>query len=327
MDLRYLRFFIAVAEEMNFTRAAERLNTVQPSVSRQIHRLEEIVGTPLFQRDRHKLSLTEAGRVFLVESKAVLEHVNRAIALARQCASDDAGHVGIGFILGTESQLFPRLVPALRELYPGIELSYKALTEVEQLIALENGSINAAFTAGPIDNPDLASEFVMHQRLVVVLQTSHPLARLRRIPVARLAEFPLICPTPAMTPNYVSFVNGIAQAAGVQFKRRFEHDNVLSALNSVSIGAGVCLIPDYQKSILPSHLTSRPLDLDPQPSFDLLVAYRKDDKLPALSCFLSVVREYMSKPFFTPDGSGSESRTEQQRKPAQPGKPGNARLT
>ncbi len=309
MDLRYLRFFIAVAEEMNFTRAAERLNTVQPSVSRQIHRLEEIVGTPLFRRERHKLDLTDAGRVFLKESKAVLDHVNRAIALARQSARPDAGQVAIGFVLGTESQLFPRLVPALRERFPAIELSYKALTEVEQIVALENGSINAAFTAGPINNPALVSEFVMHQKIVVVLPTNHPLARLKRIPVAKLAEFPLICPNPAMVPNYVSFVKGLAQAANVQFKTRFEHDNVLSALNSVSIGTGVCLIPDHQKSMLHSHLTSRLLDLDPQPSFDLLVAYRKDDKLPALACFLSVVREHMNKPFPALEDSKSGSHT------------------
>ena len=140
MDLRYLRFFIAVAEEMNFTRAAERLHTVQPSVSRQIHRLEEIVGTPLFHRDRHKLSLTPAGRVFLAESRAVLEQVNRAIELARQSARADVGQVAIGFILGTESQIFPRIVPALRQRYPDIELSYKALTEHEQLKALESKS-------------------------------------------------------------------------------------------------------------------------------------------------------------------------------------------
>lgn len=297
MDLRYLRFFIAVAEEMNFTRAAERLHTVQPSVSRQIHRLEEIVGTSLFHRERHKLGLTPAGRVFLVESRAVLEHVNRAIELARQSARADAGQVAIGFILGTESQIFPRIVPALRQRYPDIELSYKALTEHEQMEALDNGSINAAFTAGPIANPAIVAEFVMHQRLVAVLPTHHPLARLKRIPVARLAEFPLIYPTVAMAPNYVAFVNKIVESAGVKLNRRFEHDNVLSALNSVSIGMGICLVPDYQKSILPSHMTARPLDLDPQPSFDLLVAYRKDDKLPALQCFLNVVRDCMNKPF------------------------------
>jgi LysR family transcriptional regulator, hca operon transcriptional activator len=313
MDLRYLRFFIAVAEEMNFTRAAERLHTVQPSVSRQIHRLEEIVGTPLFHRERHKLGLTQAGRVFLTESRAVLEHVNRAIELARQSARADAGQVAIGFILGTESQIFPRIVPALRHRYPDIELSYRALTEFEQFVALESGSINAAFTAGPIENPAIAAEFVMHQRLVVVLPSHHPLARLKRIPVARLAEFPLIHPTAAMAPNYVTFVDKIAQSAGVQFKRRFEHDNVLSALNSVSIGAGVCLVPDYQKGILPSHLVVRPLDLNPQPSFDLLVAYRKDDRLPALSCFLTVVRECMNKPFPAMDEVGDRSHAQPDR--------------
>jgi LysR family hca operon transcriptional activator len=297
MDLRYLRFFIAVAEEMNITRAAERLHTVQPSVSRQIHRLEEIVGTPLFRRERHRLALTIAGQVFLKESRAVLEQMNRAIMLARQSARADVGQVAIGFILGTESQLFPWLVPALRAKYPDIQLSYQALTEAEQLPALEEGIINAAFTTGPINNSAIASEFVMHQKLVVVLPTSHPLAKKKSIPVQRLADYPLICPRAAAAPNYFALVDRIAQSAGVVFKKHFEHDNVLSALNSVSIGMGVCLIPDYQKCILPNHLTARPLDMEPQPTLDLIVAYKKDDKLPALALFLSVVRECMKKQF------------------------------
>ena len=293
MDLRYLRFFIAVAEQMNVTRAAERLHTAQPSVSRQIHRLEEIVGTPLFQRHRHRLDLTEAGRVFLKESRAILEHVDRAIALARQSAHTDAARVTIGFILGTESPICTRLVPALRERYPEIQLAYRSLTEPQLLDALESRTINAAFCAGPIDRAAIATECVLRQKLVVVLPIGHPLAKLKRIPVKELAEVPLVMPSQAGSPNYLAFLNQIARSAGVQFKTMIEHDNVLAALNSVSIGAGACLIPDYQKNYLPNRLVAKSLDLDPQPTIDLLVAYREDDDLPALAHFLSMMRECM----------------------------------
>ncbi len=296
MDLRYLRFFIAVAEEMNVTRAAERLHTVQPSVSRQIHRLEEIVGTPLFRRERHKLELTEAGSIFLKESRLILEQVNRAIALARQSVRANADRVSIGFILGTEGPIFSRLVPTLRQKYPEMQLSYRSLTEPELLGALENKSINAAFCAGPIDHPAISTECVLHQKLVVVIPSDHPLAKLKRIPVARLAEIPLVMPSAASSPNYVAFLNQVARSAGVEFKTFIEHDNVLAALNSVSIGAGACLIPDYQKGYLSGRFITRSLKLEPEPTLDLLVAYRKDDKLPALASFLSVVRECMNHP-------------------------------
>jgi LysR family hca operon transcriptional activator len=296
MDLRYLRFFIAVAEEMNVTRAAERLHTVQPSVSRQIHRLEEIVGTPLFHRKRHKLELTDAGGVFLKESRAILEQVNRAIALARQSARADAARVSIGFILGTEGPIFARLVPTLRERYPEMQLSYRPMSEPELLDSLLNKTVNAAFCAGPFNNPAIATERVLQQKLVVVIPSDHPLAKLKRIPLARLAEIPLVMPTPTTSPNYLAFINEIAKTAGVEFKTWIEHDNVLAALNSVSLGAGACLIPDYQKGYLPNRLSALSLELEPQPTLDLLVAYRKDDKLPALACFLSVVRECMNYP-------------------------------
>lgn len=294
MDLRYLRFFIAVAEEMNVTRAAERLHTVQPSVSRQIHRLEEIVGTPLFRRERHRLELTEAGSVFLKESRLILEQVNRAIALARQSARANAARVSIGFILGTEGPIFSRLVPTLRQKYPEMQLSYRSLTEPEMFDSLENKSINAAFCAGPINHPSLSTECVLHQKLVVVISSDHPLAKLKRIPIARLAEIPLIMPPASTSPNYIAFLNQIARSAGVEFKTLSECDNVLAALASVSLGTGACLIPEYQKGYLPGRFITRSLKLEPEPTLELLVAYRKDDKLPALASFLSVVRACMN---------------------------------
>ena len=162
--------------------------------------------------------------------------------------------------------------------------------------ALENRSINAAFCVGPIHHASIVTERVLRQKLVVVIPSDHPLAKLKRIPIARLVEIPLVMPSPTSSPNYLALLNQIAQSAGIQFKNWIEHDNVLAALNSVSLGAGACLIPDYQKSYLPNRLIARSLELEPQPTIDMLVAYRKDDKLPALACFLSVVRECMEFP-------------------------------
>jgi LysR family hca operon transcriptional activator len=294
MNLRYLRYFIAVAEEMNFTRAAERLYTVQPSLSRQIRCLEEIVGTALFYRDKHKLELTEAGRIFLEEARAMLRQVDRAVALARQAASAEAGQMAIGFNVGTEGRIFSRLLPVLRQRHPEMQLSYHTMMETELITALEKQQIDVAFLSGPIEIPGIRWEVLLRQQVVVVLPIHHPLARLKRIPPARLAEVPVILPSVEANPKYVEFVMKIARAAGVQFNVAAEYDNVLSAMHAVSMGLGFCLIPDYQEEILSGNTVVRKLDLDPQPSFEFSFAYRRDDRRSTLANLLSCIRETMN---------------------------------
>jgi len=294
MDLRYLRYFIAVAEEMNFTRAAERLHTVQPSLSRQIQRLEELVGVPLFNRNRHGLELTEAGRIFLEESRAILQQMNRAILLAREGARAEAGHISVGFILGTETRIFSKCLPVLKQRFPAMQISFHALGESELMDALEESKINVGFVSGPIDTPGIVSEVILRQRIVAVLPAHHPLSKLKRIPLERLAAVPIIRPSQSSSPKYLRCVKEVADRAGVQFTSSIEHDNVLSALHAVSMGLGFCLVPDYQKEILPGSIVARDLDLDPQPSFDLLMAYRKNDRTPSLAYFLGIVRESLA---------------------------------
>jgi LysR family transcriptional regulator, hca operon transcriptional activator len=294
MDLRYLRYFIAVAEEMNFTRAAERLHTVQPSLSRQIRRLEEIVGAPLFIRNRHELEITEAGRIFLDESRAILQQMNRAIMLARQGARAEAGQISIGFIFGTDtSTIFSRLLPALKQRCPEMQVSYKGMTETELFEKLEEQEINVAIGPGPAELPGVSSEVILRQKIVVVLPSTHPLAKLKRIPVDKLASEPIIGPSHAANPRFRKFLHSIGETGGVTFTTAVERDNVLSALHAVGLGLGVVLVPDYQKSILPGSVVARPLDLDPPPMHELLMYYHESDRNPALAYFLSIVRECM----------------------------------
>jgi LysR family transcriptional regulator, hca operon transcriptional activator len=293
MNLRYLRYFIAVAEEMNFTRAAERLYTVQPSLSRQIRCLEEIVGTALFYRDKHKLELTEAGRIFLEEARAMLRQVDRAMELARQGACVEAGQIAIGFNVGSEGRIFSKLLPVLRQRHPEMQLSYHTLTETELITALEKRTVDVAFLSGPLKIPGIRCEVLMRQEVVAVLPIHHPLEKLKRIPVARLAEVPIILPSVAADPKYVEFVMGIARAAGVRFTLAAEYDNVLSAMHAVSLGLGFCLIPGYQKEILSGNTVVRKLDIDPAPTFEFSMGYPKDDRRSTLANLLSCIRETM----------------------------------
>lgn len=293
MDQRYLRYFIAVAEELNFTRAAERLHTVQPSLSQQIRRLEDIVGTPLFFRERHRLELTEAGRIFLTESRDILQHTTRAITLARKAARAEAGHITIGFVSGAESRIFLLVLPVLREKYPEIRLSMRTLNEPDLLSALQDNTINLAFMAGPIEDPEITAETMYRQRLVAVLPAEHRLAKQDRVSVAELATMPFVQPSAVTVPSMAKFVASLAAQAGVQFRTSVDVADTLATLNAVRAGLGFAIMPDHSQEISMPSLAMKPLDLDPEPMFEQIVAYRMSDRLPALQFFLSLLREHV----------------------------------
>ena len=200
MEYRHLRYFIAVAEELNVTRAAVRLHTVQPSLSRQIRQLEEMVGAPLFVRVKRRLRLTEAGRVFLEQAREILQTTDRALKLARKAARAQAGHIAMGFVGGAETRVFVHVLPVLLEKYPDIHFALRSLSKPELVASLQDYTTDVAFMTGPIQDPELVSEAILRQEMVVVIPAAHPLAKLRRIPMARLGELRLVRPSPANVP-------------------------------------------------------------------------------------------------------------------------------
>ena len=272
MDLRYLRYFIAVAEECNFSRAAERLNTVQPSLSHQIKRLEvEFVGTPLFQRDKHHVKLTEAGRVFLVQARVILSTVENAIALARQAARAEIGDLTIGFVPGAEGKVFPHILPMLRTRCPGINLTLRGLTTPEQIEALRNGAI------------------------VAVVPADHELARQERVAVTQLAKLPFVLVARSIAPAVHDAAKRIAESAGVTFELVLTTDNVLGTLNAVGSGLGFSLLPDFVRQISPRTVAVRSLAIEPPPRLDLVAAYRAGNDLPALAVLLDLLRAWIAQ--------------------------------
>jgi LysR family hca operon transcriptional activator len=291
MDLRYLRYFIAVAEERNFTRAAERLNTVQPSLSQQIKRLEDLVGTPLFDRDRHHVELTEAGRVFLVRARDILSRIDVAIQEARQAAHTELSQLTIGFVPGPEGKVFPNVLPVLRERWPGIRLNLRGLTSPEQVVALRNGTIDVGFVRPPLVDGSLTSEMVLREEVVAAVPADSGLAQLDRIPVERLAGLPFVQVARDSAPAVHALANEIAATAGVRFTQGLVTDGVLGTLNTVGSGLGFSLLPDYVRQIAPTTVAIRPLATDPPPHLDLVVAYRTGDHGPALALLLRLLRE------------------------------------
>ena len=291
MDDRYLRYFIAVAEELNVTRAAERLNTVQPSLSQQIRRLEEIVGVPLFLREKHRLRLTEAGRVFLEEARLLLRETDRAMRRTREAGRGEEGLLTIGFVPGVERKLFTRVLPLFRSQYPMVDLTLRSMTSPQQLEALHNQEINLGFLRPPVEDRELGSEEILRNRILAVLPAAHALAKNRSIALEELAALPFLEVKRSAAPAMHDVAIEIGRMAGVSFNSILPAENVITSLNEIGLGMGFSLLPDYVVDFLPANVAARPLALERQPELPLLAAYRKDSRNPVVSRFLALLRE------------------------------------
>lgn len=290
MELRHLRYFVAVAEQLSMSRAAERLHTAEPSLGRQIRQLEQFIGAPLLIRRKHEWELTEAGKIMLAEARRALEGLDSMVQMVQQAGHQEAGRIVAGFSPGASSAVLSRLLPLLKARHPGINLVLRSLFSAEQVAALKSRTISVAFLRGPVSGREIASEVIRRDRIMALIPSDHPLARLKRVPLAKLAQLPLI-----LSRVFKDDVTSIATRGAVTFRTALETDSILPTLSAVGAGLGFSLLPDHYEQILPESVTARPLTLSPAPTVDLVVAYRTSDNLPVLSAFLSVVRDCFRK--------------------------------
>ncbi|MFW2712068.1 LysR family transcriptional regulator, partial [Acinetobacter baumannii] len=186
MELRHLRYFITVAEELNFSKAALKLYTAQPSLSQQIKDLEEDVGVRLLNRTKRKVELTEEGEVFLEHARLTLAQADKAVAMARQVSKAKQQLLRIGFVPIAEMKIFPYVLPNLRLQHPDLTIELSSLNNAEQLKALKRGELDITFTRDNTENDEIQSQFVLTEPLIFLLPRNHPLAKYDRIPVKAL---------------------------------------------------------------------------------------------------------------------------------------------
>jgi LysR family transcriptional regulator, hca operon transcriptional activator len=276
MELRHLRYFVAVAEELNFTRAAQRLNTAQPSLSQQIQDLEREVGAPLFIRTKRSVKLTAAGTAFLDEARLTLAQARRTIARARQAAQAGESTLVLGFGPPAEIKLFPEALTSLRASFPKLRLEFRSMTTLEQREALLHNEIDLAFLRPPIHDPSLEAIPVLREQLVAVLPADHPLAGEGPLDFAELSGYPFIEISPLHSGNLFDLVRNAAQERGVQLNTIQQVVDVLTMLTLISLGEGYTLLPDYAESLGFRNVTTRRLT-PPAREADLLMAWRKGD--------------------------------------------------
>jgi LysR family hca operon transcriptional activator len=292
MELRLLRYFVAVAESLNVTRAAAQLHTAQPSLSRQIRHLEEIIGAPLFLRNKGRLNLTQTGCGLLPKAKEILRTTENALMEARQAGRAAHGTIIVAMVVGPERLLFSRAIPDFMRRFPDVQLLLRTMTSPEQVEALLKGEINVGFLRGPIESDEIAYDVYMREKVLAVIPEDWAIARKKPVPLKELATMPHISISREVAPAVYDVVDTIAKRSGVTFRTHLITENLMTSINAVASGLGFCFFAEYVGNIVPRGVVTRSLDLVPAPELDLLVAYRKHDRSASFSEFLETVRKF-----------------------------------
>ncbi len=291
MELRHLRYFVAVAEELNFTRAAERLETAQPSLSQQIKHLEAELDAALFVRNKRKVELTELGHAFLLEARDILARADRAVQRIREASGNQAAELSVAVAPAAEVKVLPKLLPLLRREMPGLRLILHTLPTSEQKTAFANHSLDVGFLRGPVSLPDVIVEPLLEEKLLIGLPSKHPLAGKKRLRVEDLNAHPFIMISRKASPELHDAVMAFCEQSGLRPPIAQRAGNVLGNLNLIRNGVGFGLLPDYVASILPRGVTLRHLDVKPEPVVPLMLARANRPRSPLLGGFLRLVRE------------------------------------
>ena len=286
MELRHLRYFVAVAEEGSITlTAARRLHTAQPSLSRQMRELETEVGTQLMTRTVRGIELTAAGRAFLDHARLALSQVEAAGEAARRNAQPAKASFVMGFLTGTEMDWFGEAVRLLRDELPSIEVILVSQTSPELASALLRGKVDVAFLRPEPDIPDVAFKHLTSEPLVVVLPSDHRLVALESIG-PRDIEGETFVNVSNTAPTLRVLIDDYLRSAGVNIATAHEAASLSMAISLIASTRGVALLPVYALNFLPRSVVSRPLAND-APTIDLVLGYHKANTSPLLKLFLS----------------------------------------
>jgi LysR family hca operon transcriptional activator len=293
MELRHLRYFVAVAEEGSLTNAAERrLHTAQPSLSRQIRDLELEVGVKLLERGARGIELTAAGRTFLDHARLALLQVEAAGEAARRAAQPEKATFMIGFLTGHEVVWLPDALRILHEAEPGSEITLASQASPDLAGALMRGKMDVAFLRRETQAPGVTFKFMIKEPLVAMVPTGHRLASRKEISPQEIAAETFITPT-RYAPVLKAVIEGYMAKFGITLKPEYESDNLTSTMSLVASTGGVTVLPIYARNVLSSSVVLRPLKGEP-PTIDLFMGYNRSNTSPLLKRFLARADELLA---------------------------------
>src|SRR5271167_3224046 len=293
MELRHLRYFIAVAEAGSLTVAARKLHTSQPSLSRQIRDLEHEVGAQLLTRRARGIDVAPAGRAFLEHARSVLSQVEAATEAARRVAHPAKPCFTMGFLTGHELTWMPEALRILRDELPNIDVMISSQYSPLLADGLSKGKIDAAFLRREKGVPGLAFRLLVKEPLVVVLPSDHHLAALKAISPGDLAGETFVTVS-GTAPVLRVVIDSYLKRSGINITPAHEADHLAMGMSLIASTRGVGLLPAYAQNFLPSSVTSRPLKGD-TPTVDLVLGYRKSNQSPILKLLLSRLDELIAR--------------------------------
>jgi DNA-binding transcriptional LysR family regulator len=294
MELRHARYFVAVAEELNFRRAAVRLHLTQPSLSTQIRLLEEDVGVQLLARDSHKVELTPAGRSFLEGCRRLLQDVDNYGRTARRVARGESVPLSVGFVPSLAHGLLPRVLRLFRQRFPDVQLFLSEMDSTAQIEQIAENRIDLGLIGLglPKDIPELEIIAVAEERLVAALPQDHPLAQKPRksISLKALADEHFLLGSRLNAPVFNPWIIVLCQQAGFQPHVVQESGQPITVLNYVAAGLGVTIVPEQFSRLISAGVCFIPL-ARPTPRYRYCAARMRKNRNPVVEHFIQIARE------------------------------------
>jgi len=294
VELRHLRFFVAVAEEGSLTTAAQkRLHTAQPSLSRQIRELEFEVGTALLIRSAKGVELTPAGRAFLDHARLALAQVEAAASAARRASQSAKASFALGFLTGQEMDWLPEAMRILRDELSSMDVTISSQYSPDLADALMRGKLDLAFMRREAGLPDLEYRQVVSESVVVVMPSDHRLAANKSVSAEEIASEPFIHMS-ATAPVFREVINDYFRKNGLTVKSEQTIDNLGMAMSLVASTRALTLLPKYAQNFLTWSVTSRPIE-GGGPTIDLVIGYNKANRSAVLKTFLSRLDDLIAR--------------------------------
>jgi DNA-binding transcriptional LysR family regulator len=289
IELRHLRYFLAVAEELNFGRAAERLNITQPSLSRQIQNLEKELVIILFERNQRQIKLTSPGQIFLTEVEQILLRFDQGIQIIKRVSRGKIGQLTVGFQGSSVYDIIPISIKSFRDRFPDVEVIMQPMETSQQVIAIAENNLDVGFVIPPITDASLEVEILLEEPLVLALPENHPLAAQSEIAITALANEPLILASRDRGCGLHEQIFEIYQRAGLRPNVVCAAREMQVMLGFVAAGMGISLLPSHVKNFQRTGVLYRTL-IPEAPIAGLGIAWKPNNPTPVLSAFLEIVR-------------------------------------
>ena len=295
MELRHLRYFVAVAEELSFTRAAERLHVSQPPLSQQIKQLEEEVQTQLFDRSRRWVRLTCAGGLFLDHARQVLEEVERAVLAARRTMGSESDRLSVASTTWTNLTAVSRILRCFCEAHRPIQIEVQTLDSMLQVRAVKARTVDVGFMFPPRADDALQIAGLVRYPLVVALPANHRLAARAELSPRDLAGESYVMLAADVAPAYGAIVSKYWERVGVSIRERLKVDQAHALIDLVAAGAGFALVPSSVQECKNQRIVCRRVDPAP-PELELSLAWARGVESPAIDVLLEVARRVVGQP-------------------------------